>query len=104
MGYVRYGRGPLLTDRLYPPRDGREFQPISAVDYYLQLASALGCAHEPRRLELATTARDEEAAERVGEGRRSPVPRGSWSSTPGSVRRRETLAAGSLCRSRPAIG
>jgi heptosyltransferase-2 len=69
VGYVRYGRGALLTDRLYPPRHRRQLVPISAVDYYLTLAYAVGCAPEPRRVELATTADDEQVAERVWEGR-----------------------------------
>jgi heptosyltransferase-2 len=69
VGYVRYGRGPLLTNKLYPPRRGRQLTPISAVDYYLTLAYAVGCPPEPRRLELATTTDDEQAAGRVWETR-----------------------------------
>jgi heptosyltransferase-2 len=67
IGYVRYGRGMLLTDPLYPPRGGGKFTPISAVDYYLELAYYLGCPTESRRLELATLAEDERAADRVWE-------------------------------------
>jgi len=65
LGYVRYGRGPLLTERLQPPRQGRQWLPVSAVDYYLKLAYALGCPEEPRRVELATTEEDERGADRV---------------------------------------
>ena len=32
LGYVRYGRGPLLTKSLEPPRQGRRLTPVSAVD------------------------------------------------------------------------
>ncbi len=65
VGYVRNGRGPLLTDHLYPPRDGKRFAPVSAVDYYLDLAKHLGCQIVSRELELATSRANEEAADRV---------------------------------------
>jgi len=65
VGYVRNGRGVLLTDKLYQPRDGRKFTPISAVDNYLDLAKHLGCQSISRKLELATTRENEEAADRV---------------------------------------
>jgi heptosyltransferase-2 len=64
-GYARPGRTCLLTDVLQPPRDGRQLKPISAVDYYLQLAYLLGCPAQPRQLELATLPDDEAAADRV---------------------------------------
>jgi heptosyltransferase-2 len=63
IGYVRYGRGPILTERLHPPRRGWQLLPISAVDYYLQLAALLGARTSLRRLELATTAGDERAVD-----------------------------------------
>jgi heptosyltransferase-2 len=63
VGYARYGRGPLLTHKLYPPRQGRRLLPTPAIDSYLQLAYALGCAHESPRLELATLPQDEQAAD-----------------------------------------
>jgi heptosyltransferase II len=65
VGYARNGRGRLLTTRLAPPRQGRKFLPISALDYYLQLAHAIGCAEESPHLELATSAQDEIAAARA---------------------------------------
>jgi len=64
-GYARNGRSWLLTTRLHPPRRKRQLLPVSALDYYLDLAYAVGCAKESPRLELATTARDEEAANRA---------------------------------------
>ena len=65
VGYVRNGRGFLLTDKLYPARDGKRFVPISAVDYYLDLAKHLGCQMPSRELKLATTRENEEAADGV---------------------------------------
>jgi heptosyltransferase-2 len=65
VGYVRYGRGWLLTDRIEPPRAGNEIAPRAMVDYYLELAYALGCPAESPRLELATTLADEQAANLV---------------------------------------
>lgn len=65
IGYNRSGRGLLLTDCLDPPRDGWRFRPVSPVDCYLRLAAVLGCAATDRRLQLATTNRDEQAAQDV---------------------------------------
>ncbi len=65
VGYVRYGRGPLLTERLQPPREGLRLQPVSAVDYYLQLAQAVGAATPSRQLELATQPGDEQHADQL---------------------------------------
>ncbi len=65
IGYVRYGRGPLLTERLYPPRDGMRLTPISAVDYYLHLARAVGATVESRRPELGTLPADDRHTESI---------------------------------------
>lgn len=62
-GYARDRRGWLLTHALPAPHDGRAFLPISALDYYLQIAYALGCEKEPPRMQLATTDEDESAAD-----------------------------------------
>jgi heptosyltransferase-2 len=78
VGYIRYGRGPLLTDGLSPSRspDGG-FLPVPIVESYLALAGVLGCRGESRRLELGTTREDEAAADRawqrLGLGRDRPV-------------------------------
>src|SRR5579871_1085218 len=64
-GYTRYRRGWLLTRALDPPRSGRTFLPISALDYYLEIAYALGCPEESPRMELAVSPEDEEAADRA---------------------------------------
>jgi len=60
LGYVRYGRGLLLTDRLYPVWQGRRVAAAPMVDSYLALAEAAGCASESRRLELAVTPAEEQ--------------------------------------------
>jgi heptosyltransferase II len=65
IGYVRYGRGALLTHKLYYPRHGLKFLPTPAIDAYLQLAYAVGCESESPQLELATLPGDEGAADAV---------------------------------------
>ncbi len=64
VGYVRHGRGPLLTDRLYYTRDatGRRL-PTPIVESYLRLVRQLGCPVDSVRTELATTSDDEAAAD-----------------------------------------
>lgn len=63
-GYARGGRGLLLTDRLNPPRDNRgRLSPVPIVEYYARLARCFGCEPDSMRLELATTERDESAAD-----------------------------------------
>src|SRR5437763_1304257 len=45
IGYVRYGRGWLLTDRLAPIKDERgRLQPSPVIDAYNRLAAAAGAA------------------------------------------------------------
>jgi heptosyltransferase II len=65
IGYVRYCRGPLLTQKLYPRRCGRRLLPGPMVETYLEFARALGCADESPRLELATVQSDERSADSV---------------------------------------
>ncbi|MBX3425373.1 MAG: lipopolysaccharide heptosyltransferase II [Pirellulales bacterium] len=65
IGFARDGRSPLLTTRLYEPRRGWRRVPAPTIDSYLQVAMAAGCDWEPPRLELATTAEDEAAADRA---------------------------------------
>ena len=66
VGYVRYGRSALLTDRLEPVRsaDGR-LTPSPAIDAFNRLAVACGCPAPSYRMELFTTPRDEAAADAV---------------------------------------
>jgi heptosyltransferase II len=66
VGYIRYGRGVLLTDGLKPPRDPKgKLLPTPIVEYYLALARVLGCRGNSLQLELATTPGDESAADRA---------------------------------------
>jgi heptosyltransferase-2 len=66
IGYIRYGRGMLLTDGLQPPRDlTGKLHPTPIVEYYLPLARLLGCRGGSIQLELATTPGDEAAADRA---------------------------------------
>ncbi len=67
VGYVRDGRGLLLTDKVYPLRIGRHIAPAPMVDTYLALARAIGCPPESRRLQLATTPLDERQADAAWE-------------------------------------
>ena len=68
IGYVRYGRGPLLTGKLYPRRVGRRLVPAPMVETYLDVARAIGCGEESPRLELATLPGDERSADAAFKG------------------------------------
>jgi len=81
IGYARQGRGFLLTHKLYPVRSPRrhgpgarrltskgvsplkllngKFKPLSMVDYYLKISSALGANTADRNLELFIDTRQE---------------------------------------------
>lgn len=71
VGFVRHGRGLLLTDRLRPRRagDGR-LVPSPLVDDYNRLVEHIGVPTPSRRLELFTTPGDEAAADAVWEAAR----------------------------------
>jgi heptosyltransferase-2 len=56
-------RSPLLTTKVYSPRQGWRRAPLPAIGGYLQVAQAAGAAPEAPILELATTAEDEAAAD-----------------------------------------
>jgi len=60
IGYDRDGRGWLLTDRLMPSREGRRFRVVPALDYYLDLAAAIGADVADRRMGLGVTADGED--------------------------------------------
>jgi heptosyltransferase-2 len=66
VGFNRYGRGWMLTDRLDALRDinGR-FQPTPIIDDYNRLAEAAGCPSPGRRMELFTTLADEVGTDAV---------------------------------------
>lgn len=73
VGFARNGRGLLLTERLYHRRAGRRYVPSPVLDDYLRLAYQLGCPVESPRLELATSAADEAAADRAWQALSLPV-------------------------------
>ncbi len=52
IGYQRDARGWLLSDRVPVPQVARKPKPISAVDYYLELARWIGCDITDRRMQL----------------------------------------------------
>ena len=58
-------RGWLLTTRIQQPKDAGTGLMVPAVDTYLHIVGAVGCPPESPRLELATTAADERAADAV---------------------------------------
>jgi heptosyltransferase II len=66
IGFDRYGRGVLLTDRLTPVRDtnGRRV-PTPTIDDYNRLVRRLGLPDPGHRMELFTTPADEKAADAV---------------------------------------
>jgi heptosyltransferase-2 len=63
IGYDRDGRGFLLTDRLPPKRDGRDYAIVSIVRYFGELACALGCEWPGEDMELYTEEEDERAVD-----------------------------------------
>ena len=67
VGFNRYGRGWMLTDRLEPLRDAAgRFTPCPIINDYNRLAEAVGCPSPGHRMELFTTPKDEAAADAVG--------------------------------------
>ena len=59
-GYNRDGRGFLLTDRLpVTNRQGRSFVPMPLVEYYADLAQAIGCRRPGHHFELCTSQADD---------------------------------------------
>lgn len=65
VGYVNGGRSFLLTHHLKRQMIGRKFAPTPTLDFYLELAYAVGCPIESPRMELATLPSDEAAADVV---------------------------------------
>ena len=57
----------MLTGKLQSPQVRGLSTPCPMVDYFLKLSEAIGCPPESRRLELATTPDDEQAADLVWE-------------------------------------
>ncbi|MEH6568100.1 MAG: lipopolysaccharide heptosyltransferase II [Halioglobus sp.] len=62
LGFNRDGRGILLTDALcVPNKIPGGYEPMPMVDYYAQLAMALGCDHPGDQLTLYTSADSDSA-------------------------------------------
>ncbi|MBP3960356.1 lipopolysaccharide heptosyltransferase II [Gemmata sp. G18] len=65
VGFARYARGRMLTDKLYAKTDERgRFVPSPALDDYNRLAAALGATPD-HRMELFTTPADDASADAV---------------------------------------
>jgi heptosyltransferase-2 len=66
IGYHRFGRSLLLTDRLEPVRDEQgRIKPSPIIKAYNLLAQTAGCPDPGFRMELFTSAADEDAAAAV---------------------------------------
>lgn len=65
VGYVRFGRGWMLTDKLYHRRAGGRYVPRPVLDDYLRIAYAVGCPPESPALELTTQPAHEATADEV---------------------------------------
>lgn len=66
-------RSPLLTTKVYAPREGWRRLHLPAIDGYLHVAQAAGCGPESPALELATTPADEQAADAAWRRLRLPT-------------------------------
>lgn len=65
IGYGRNGRSPLLTLAPKPRKYLGKYEPVSAVDYYLELLTNMNVPIQSRQPELYTTASGELAADQV---------------------------------------
>lgn len=66
VGFVRYLRGWLLTDRLWPQLDQQgRYKPCPIIDDYNLLAATAGCPWPGYRMELFTTPADESRADAI---------------------------------------
>ena len=69
IGYARDARGIFLTEKLIPLKIGPfRYKPLSVVDYYLAIASRLGCDTSNKRTELSISENDiKTVCEKFGE-------------------------------------
>lgn len=66
VGFARYARGWMLTDKLYAKTDARgRFVPAPALDDYNRLAVALGTPDPGHRMELFTAPADDARADDI---------------------------------------
>ncbi|MCX5633339.1 MAG: lipopolysaccharide heptosyltransferase II [Phycisphaerae bacterium] len=62
IGYARDGRGIFLTVKLYPAKNSLfKYKPLPAVDYYLAIASQLGCDITGKKTQLEIDESDRKA-------------------------------------------
>ncbi len=88
IGYARGGRGWLLTRQLQPLKVAGRSAPVSALDYFLELAYAAGCPAASKQVELATLPTDEQAADAVWQKLQLPgagPPHAAGSAQPGVI-------------------
>jgi heptosyltransferase-2 len=61
-GYAREGRGIFLTEKLHPSKVSLfKYKPLSAIDYYLAIASSFGCKTTDRKMQLKIDENDRKA-------------------------------------------
>ncbi len=65
IGYQRDARGWLLSDRVPVVRAAGKPKPISAIDYYLELARWMGCDTSNRSMQLYITAEQQQMVEKL---------------------------------------
>jgi heptosyltransferase-2 len=75
-GYAREGRDIFLTEKLYPSRISLfQYKPLSAIDYYLAIASRFGCDIADRKMQLEIDENDRKTVlERFGRYLNSEEP------------------------------
>lgn len=76
VGYAREGRGVFLTERLYPTKISLfRYKPLSAIDYYLAIASRFGGSATDRKMRLEISEDDRRTVlEKFGGYLNSPKP------------------------------
>ncbi len=65
IGYIRDGRGLLLTDGVNRPMENGRFRPTYMADYYLKLCYSAGCVDERNGLELFVSEESEAVLEGI---------------------------------------
>lgn len=65
VGFSSHGRGWLLTKKLYVPKQAGKAIPRSAIDHYLELATAVGATTDNIQTELVATPLELAAADNV---------------------------------------
>lgn len=66
IGYSREFRGFLLTEKIFPDKQGfRDYKPGPMIDYYLDLCRQIGCDTSDRTMHLPVAPADTEYVERV---------------------------------------